>query len=77
MSNNTAGDLYNPPSALTTDFDEMRFSDVPTDEIFWPNNSVNPNENVAHRKLSDTTAMHTKSRQIVMMESRALVYQKI
>ena len=77
MSNNTAGDFYNPPSALTTDFDEMRFSDVPMDEIFWPNNSANPDQNVAHRKLSEDSAMNTKTRQMVMMEGRALVYQKI
>ena len=34
MSNNPAGDLYNPPSSLATDFDELRFGDIPVQFIF-------------------------------------------
>ena len=66
MSNDTVNDSYNPPSALTTDFDEMRFSDVPLDELFWPNTSKNPNMNACHRKVSDNSAMNTKTRQKIL-----------
>ena len=77
MSNNPAGDLYNPPSSLTTDFDELRFGDVPLDELFWPNASSNPDENVAHRKTDEKSAMNTKTRQVISMSHGTTVYIKI
>ena len=77
MSNNPAGDLYDPPSSLATDFDDIRFSEVQLDELFWPNTSPNPNKNVAHRKTDESSAMNTKTRQVISMDHRTMVYQKI
>ena len=75
--NNLPEDMYNPPSAYATDFERYRFMDVPTDELFWLSNDPNPNNNVAHRKVSETEGLHTKSRQISVISKDAVVFQKI
>ena len=49
MPNNQAEDRYNPPSATSIDFDEIRFRDVPLEELFWLSNSSDWRQNTAHR----------------------------
>ena len=77
MSNNVPGDSYNPPSAYAVDFEKFRFSDIPTDELFWLSDSPNSNTNTAHRKISETEGMNTKTRQISTFSISTITYQKI
>ena len=59
------------------DFEEYRFSDIPTEELFWLNKNSNSNQNHAHRKISDFEGMDTKTRLISQFEKSLRVYQKI
>ena len=47
MSNNLPQDMYDPPSSSALDFEEYRFSDIPTEELFWLNKNSNSNQNHA------------------------------
>ena len=76
MSNNQAEDRYNPPSATSIDFDEMRFRDVPVEELYWPTNR-NSRDNICHRKIDENSGMNTKTRQVVEVPLNTFVYQKI
>ena len=76
MSNNQAEDRYNPPSATSIDFDEMRFRDVPVEELFWPTNQ-NSKANTCHQKIDENSGMNTKTREIVKISLDVKVYQKI
>ena len=77
MSNNLPQDMYDPPSSSALDFEEYRFSDIPTEELFWLNKNSNSNQNHAHRKISDFEGMDTKTRLISQFEKSLRVYQKI
>tara|TARA_Y100000593_G_C4152794_1_gene257928 strand:+ start:312 stop:545 length:234 start_codon:yes stop_codon:yes gene_type:complete len=77
MSNNLPQDMYNPPSSSAIDFEEFRFSEVPMDELFWLNKNVDSNKNTAHRKVSDTEGLNTKTRIVSNFLKESVVYQKI
>ena len=77
MPNNQAEDRYDPPSATVFDFDELKFRDVPVEEIFWLNNSMNWRQNTAHRKVDENNGMNTKTRQVSNVPLDVTVYQKI
>tara|TARA_R110002020_G_scaffold46024_5_gene131203 strand:- start:5157 stop:5390 length:234 start_codon:yes stop_codon:yes gene_type:complete len=77
MSNNLPQDMYNPPSSSAIDFEEFRFSEVPMDELFWLNTNANPNENNAHRKISEVEGLNTKTRLVSNFAKESVVYQKI
>ena len=75
MSNDPAQDRYDPPSSMVTDFDELRFMDVPVYDLFWMNKSRG--DNPAHRKVDETSGMNTKTREVETYNNDTVVYQKI
>ena len=77
MPNNQAEDRYNPPSATSIDFDEIRFRDVPLEELFWLSNSSDWRQNTAHRKEDEYNGLNTKTRQVLSVPLDQKVYQKI
>tara|TARA_Y100000593_G_scaffold9906_1_gene17946 strand:+ start:2821 stop:3054 length:234 start_codon:yes stop_codon:yes gene_type:complete len=77
MPNNQAEDRYNPPSSTDIDFDQLKFRDVPEEELYWPNNTLNWKSNTAHRKIDENTGMNTKTREVVSVPLDTIVYQKI
>ena len=77
MPNNQAEDRYNPPSSTSIDFDELKFRDVPVDELFWFNNSNDWTKNTAHRKEDEYNGLNTKTRQVLSVPLDQKVYQKI
>jgi hypothetical protein len=77
MGNNPAQDRYNPRGVNSPDFEYFRFSEVPAGELVWFSDNPNPNQNHAFRKLTETTAMDTKTQVIQDIETNTHSYQKI
>ena len=77
MSNNLPEDIYNPPSSTAIDFEEFRFSEVPMEELFWLNKNANYNQNTAHRKVSESEGINTKTQTLHNFHPRNTVFQKI
>ena len=77
MGNNPAQDRYNPKGVTSPDFEYFKFSEVPTGELVWFSDNPNSNLNHAHRKLTETTAMDTKTQTIHNIATNAHSYQKI
>ena len=75
--NNPAQDRYNPRGVNSPDFEYFRFSEVPTGELVWFSDDPDSNLNHAHRKLTETTVMDTKTQVIQEVSARAHSYQKI
>jgi hypothetical protein len=75
--NNQAQDRYNPPSMNKRDFEPYKFTDIPTDELFWLNTALNSSSNHAYRKINDNQAMDTKTRKIITLERFTPTFQKI
>ena len=79
--NNPAADNINYASLSgvdSADFDEYLFEDVQEGDLFWFNESTDPNGNHAFRKLNDTEAQDTKSqRGMYGIAPQLTVYQKI
>ena len=79
--NNPAADSINYATLSgvdSADFDEHLFEDIQEGDLFWFNESTDPNGNHAFRKINDTDAQDTKSRRgMYGIASRLTVYQKI
>jgi len=75
--NNPAGDNVwtNTPDAGVIEFDSMPFDDVEVGDLIWLVNILST-ENHAYRKVDDVMAMDTRTRKIVNIQSRTIVYQK-
>ena len=74
-TNNPANDRYNPPSNMNTDFEEVWFSELEDNELFWQTNQ--PNENNPWRKQGTDTALNLKTQTVHRFEPRTKLYQKI
>ena len=74
--NNSVGDMYNPPSNLSQDFEEYYFEDLEVDELFWQTNKPKE-EQIPWRKSSLTEAMNLKTQKIYSFERKTKVFQKI
>ena len=75
--NNHTQDLYNPPGTNTNDWDTIRFSEIDVSDLFWFSQSPNGEVNNCHRKLDESSAQNTKSREIITVSNTTTVYQKI
>ena len=76
--NNMAQDTYNPPATNTNDWDSTTFSDIDTSDLFWlRNDTTNGEINHCHRKLDESSAQNTQTRQVVDIQSNTKVFQKI
>jgi hypothetical protein len=77
--NNQAGDMYNPPSNLSHDFEEYYFGDLEVDELFWETNDPNDKryQNTAWRKVSQTEGRNLKTQKIYSFDRKTKVFQKI
>jgi hypothetical protein len=77
MANNPSQDRYNPKGTLGADFEYFKFSEIPVGELVWFSDDPNSNRNHAYRKLTETTAMDTKTQEIHTITTNAHSYQKI
>jgi hypothetical protein len=79
--NNPAADninYVNLSGVDSADFDEYLFEDVEDGDLFWFNESTNPNGNHAFRKINESEAQDTKTRRgMYGIKPRLTVYQKI
>ena len=74
--NNPTGDMFNPPSNLSQDFEEYWFEDLEVDELFWQTNKPKE-EQIPWRKTSLTEAMNLKTQKIYTFDRKTKVFQKI
>ena len=76
--NNQAGDMFNPPSNLSQDFEEYRFGELEVDELFWQTNKPKEgNASIPWRKVSQTQGLNLKTQKTHNFQSRTKVFQKI
>lgn len=74
-TNNPANDNYNPPSNMSPDFEEVKFSELEDNELFWQTNQ--PGENNPWRKQGGDTALNLKTQTVHRFEPKTKLYQKI
>ena len=74
-NNNPTRDRYEPPSNMSTDFEEFWFEDLEVDELFWQTNR--PEESNPWRKSSQTQGLNLKTQTTHNFQGRTKVYQKI
>ena len=73
--NNPVNDRYNPPSNMSTDFEEYRFEDLELNELFWQTNR--PEETNPWRKVSETQGMNLKTQTTHNFQGKTKIFQKI
>ena len=73
--NNQVSDRYNPPGIDNDDFEEIRFSEIEQDDLFWLT-TVSGNDNPPYRKLDDSSGGNTKTRLSENFKSNDVVYQR-
>ena len=76
MANNPIEDRYNPPG-LKVEFEKFKFADINVDELVWFSDNANPNKNNAFRKINESQAQNTKTREIINVNYKVQSYQKI
>ena len=74
--NNPAGDFFNPPSNMSQDFEEVYFSELNNDELFYQTNKPKETPDI-WRKVGENGAMNVKTRQVHNFNGKTKVYQKI
>tara|TARA_B100000287_G_scaffold244480_1_gene229895 strand:+ start:198 stop:428 length:231 start_codon:yes stop_codon:yes gene_type:complete len=74
-NNNPTRDRYEPPSNMSTDFEEFYFQDLEVDELFWQTDR--PEESNPWRKVNQTQATNLKSQTTHNFQGRTKVFQKI
>ena len=74
-NNNPTRDRYEPPSNMSTDFEEFYFQDLEVDELFWQTDR--PEESNPWRKENLNQGKNLKSQTLHNFEPRTKVYQKI
>ena len=74
--NNPAGDFFNPPSNMSQDFEEVYFSELNNDELFYQTNRPKETPEI-WRKVGENGAMNVKTRQVHNFNDKTKVYQKI
>ena len=73
--NNPTEDRYNPPGVASVDFEQTKFGEIDTEELFWQTNLKT--ENRPWRKTSQTQAMNLKTRTTHNFDASTVIYQKI
>jgi len=73
--NNPVGDRYNPPGNRSEDFEEIRFSEVELEDLFWLTN-VSGKNNPPYRKIDDGSGGNTRTRVDQNFQLRDIVYQR-
>jgi hypothetical protein len=73
--NNPVNDRYNPPSNMSTDFEEYSFEDLELNELFWQTNR--PEETNPWRKVSETQGMNLKTQTTHNFQGKTKIFQKI
>ena len=74
--NNPTGDMFNPPSNMSQDFEEYWFEDLEVDELFWQTNKPKE-EQIPWRKSSLTEGRNLKTQKIYSFDRKTKVFQKI
>ena len=74
-NNNPTRDRYEPPSNMSTDYEEYKFEDLEVDELFWQTNR--PEESNPWRKVSQTSGINLKSQTTHNFNAKTKVFQKI
>ena len=69
-----ANDRYNPPGMSADDFQEILFSDVELEDLFWLKSTRG--NNPPYRKTGDNQAGNTHTRALHKMNPRRKVYQR-
>ena len=70
-------DYAGTPLVGSSDFDDMNFEDVEDDDLFWFSNNPSSDANPAFRKIDETSAMNTRTRQVANDIDKYLrIYQK-
>jgi hypothetical protein len=67
-------DFYNPPAA-GTDFEEIYFSEVEDDDLFWLT-QVNNDSNSPHKKTGNNTGVNMRNGAALNFKNHDKVYQK-
>ena len=76
--NNQAGDMFNPPSNLSHDFEQYYFDELEVDELFWQtSNPKDSFQNTPWRKVSQTQGTNLKTQTTHNFQRKTKVYQKI
>ena len=74
--NDPTQDLFNPPSNMSQDFEEMYFSELNNDELFYQTNKPKETPDI-WRKVNEVNAMNVKTRQVHNFNGKTKVFQKI
>ncbi len=74
--NNPTGDIFNPPSNMSQDFEEYYFEDLEVEELFWQTNKPKE-EQIPWRKVSQTEGRNLKTQKIYTFDRKTKVFQKI
>ena len=73
--NNQAEDRYNPPEISNDDFEEIRFSEVEVEDLFWLT-GVGGSDNPPYRKIDEDSGGNTKTRLDENFQLSDIVYQR-
>ena len=73
--NNQAEDRYNPPGINDDDFEQVRFSEIELEDLFWLKN-ISGNNNPPYRKIDESSGGNTKTRLSEDFKSNDIVYQR-
>ena len=74
--NNPTQDFFNPQSNMIQDFEEIYFSELNNDELFYQTNKPKETPDI-WRKVGENGAMNVKTRQVHNFNGKTKVYQKI
>ena len=73
--NNQAEDRYNPPEISNDDFEEIRFSEVEVEDLFWLT-GVSGKNNPPYRKIDEDSGGNTRTRVDENFQPSDIVYQR-
>ena len=74
--NNPTQDFFNPPSNMSQDFEEIYFSELNNDELFYQTNKPKE-EQIPWRKTSLTEGTNLKTQKTYSFQGKTKVFQKI
>ena len=67
-------DTYNPPSVSSATWEDMLFSEIEIDDIFWLKEGGN--DNPPYRKFDNNEGGNIKTRMIESFDPNQTVYQR-
>ena len=73
--NNQAQDRYNAPEISNDDFEEVRFSEVEVEDLFWLT-GAGGNDNPPYRKIDEGSGGNTRTRLDENFQPSDIVYQR-